>query len=103
MSYWERLLAHRHWVTINLLDKKLRLCARCLGVVLGFSLLKIIQLSLFVSSTAIPVQIGLSISIFMALPSILDWITHNFGLRQSHNNIRLTTGFFEGFGIGILS
>lgn len=102
LSYWMKLLAHRHWITLRFFDKKLRLCARCTGIVLGFVSLRVgtILLSL---SIVIPSTIGFILAFLFALPSIIDWMTHNLKFRQSKNNLRMLTGFLEGGGIGLLS
>jgi len=98
------LLAHRHWVTLHAFGKELYLCARCSGVFLGFIGSKIL-LPILVSliSYSIPLHIGLPVSLNLALPSIVDWITQSLGFRQSNNNLRLTTGLLEGLGVGVLS
>ncbi len=33
---WEILIAHNHWVTLSFYGKKVKVCARCLGVTIGF-------------------------------------------------------------------
>lgn len=48
-------------------------------------------------------NIGFFTSLLLAMPSILDWITHNLGFRRSNNNFRVSTGFLEGIGIQLLS
>lgn len=103
-SHWDRIIAHRHWVTIRLFGKEFHFCARCSGTVLGFLALK--TLLTMLSSTyysLIPLHIILPISLTLAMPSIMDWTTQTLGLRQSNNNLRFTTGFLEGAGIQLLS
>lgn len=102
LSYWKKLLAHRHWITLRLFDKQLRLCARCTGIVLGFTSLKTGSI-LYSSSIIFPSTIGFLLALFFTLPSIIDWMTHNLNLRQSNNSVRILTGFLEGLGIGLLS
>jgi hypothetical protein len=51
----------------------------------------------------IPLPIGFAASLLLALPAILDWITQAIGFRESHNRLRMTTGFLEGAGVGLLS
>ncbi len=104
MNYWERILAHRHWITIRPFGRELHLCARCSGVVLGFTTSEILP-QILVSSMnySIPFHLGLSVSLVLALPSIIDWTTQSLNLRQSKNNLRLLTGFLEGLGVGVLS
>ena len=97
-----KLLAHRHWITLSLFGKKLRLCARCTGIVLGFAVLKLTS-TLFLGSFTLSPTSGLSLALLLALPSIIDWMTHRLNLRYSNNRVRFTTGFLEGSGVGLLS
>ena len=104
LGRWNQLLAHRHWITLHAFGKKLRLCARCSGVVLGFLSARTALWGLsFVLSYAIPFPIGFAASLLLALPAILDWVTQAMGFRKSHNRLRMITGFLEGAGVGLLS
>lgn len=104
MFRWEQLLAHRHWITLHAFGRELRLCARCSGVVLGFLSLKALLIALVSSlDNFIPFQTGFSISLILALPAIIDWTTQSLGFRESTNNLRVLTGFFEGVAVGLLS
>ena len=97
-----KLFAHQHWITLRFFDKKLRLCARCTGIVLGFIFLRLGTV-LFALSFVLPATIGLILAFSFALPSILDWLTNKLKLRQSNNTVRMLTGILEGGGIGLLS
>jgi uncharacterized membrane protein len=67
------------------------LCARCLGLSLGGSLGIILN------------QIGYYVSPILALicliPMLIDGFSQAFHLRESNNYLRLSTGFFFGFGL----
>ncbi|RLI51955.1 hypothetical protein DRO61_01050 [Candidatus Bathyarchaeota archaeon] len=105
LLHWEPLLAHRHWFTIHAFGKKLRLCARCSGVVLGFIFFKSLSTPLFMSfsSIVIPIKTGFILAIIFALPAVVDWMTQVVGLRESTNRLRIITGFLEGIGVLLLS
>jgi uncharacterized membrane protein len=98
MELW-RLFAHNHWFAITLFGKKIRICARCSGYLLGFS-------SLFLLNLLFNVEIFSNISrnwlvalvIMFILPLILDWLTQSWGLRESKNQIRFATGLLFGLG-----
>lgn len=96
------LFAHQHWITLQIFNKELRLCARCTGIVLGFIFLKLSTV-LLASSFALPATTGVILAFSFALPSIIDWLTSKLRLRHSDNTVRMLTGVFEGGGIGLLS
>jgi len=101
---WERVLAHRHWITLKVFGNELHLCARCSGVVLGFLGIKTIALiPLLLLFKDIPLHIGVLFSLLFVSPFIIDWTTQSLGLRHSYNKLRLITGFLEGVGVGLLS
>jgi uncharacterized membrane protein len=97
-----KVFAHQHWITLHIFDKKLRLCARCTGIVLGFIFLKL-SMVLSASSFALPATTGVVLAFSFTLPSIIDWLTSKLQLRHSDNTVRMLTGVFEGGGIGLLS
>lgn len=97
-----KLFAHQHWITLCFFDKKLRLCSRCTGIVLGFVFLRL-GAGLLALSFVLPSTIGLILAFSFALPSIIDWVSHNLLLRHSNNKVRMLTGILEGCGIGLLS
>jgi uncharacterized membrane protein len=103
MSYWELLLAHRHWVTLRFFGKEIHLCARCSSIVVGFVTLRV----LFAAMTSltryvVPFYLGFPVSLLLALPSILDWSSQKLSFRKSDNTFRLFTGFLEGVGVSFL-
>lgn len=51
----------------------------------------------------IPFSVGFIASLVLALPAIVDWVTQAMGFRESYNKLRVTTGFLEGAGVGLLS
>ncbi|MEM3606988.1 MAG: DUF2085 domain-containing protein [Candidatus Bathyarchaeia archaeon] len=96
---WELLLSHSHWITINFNGKQVKLCARCFGTVIGF-------LTMFLALSLIEFKVSssfLSFCIILALPSMVDWLTQAWGFRSSRNDLRLITGFMNGFSIALLS
>ena len=102
MELW-RLLAHNHWFTLNLYGYKLRLCARCSGYLLGFTVPM-----LFLDSLAVPLGflgngVQQLVCVILALPFTLDWVTQSWGLRQSSNWVRLATGILLGVDVYIFS
>jgi uncharacterized membrane protein len=103
-AYLKALIAHRHWITINLCGRSLCICARCLGVVVGVLLLLItIPLFEFFIFYSLPVVYQLSICITFIAPATYDWVTQSWGLRASTNKLRISTGVLEGFGVALLS
>ena len=66
------------------------LCARCLGIILGFSL----------SPAAFDLNVAGSVGVMV--PMIVDGFTQFLGLRQSKDGLRLLTGCGFGVGIGTL-
>jgi hypothetical protein len=55
------------------------------------------------SSISLPFATGFLISLLLSTPTIIDWTTQSLGFRQSNNNLRILTGFFEGVGVKIFS
>ncbi|WP_309492122.1 DUF2085 domain-containing protein [Candidatus Hecatella orcuttiae] len=101
---WESLLSHRHWVTLRLGGKDIHICARCLGVYMGFSSL--------IAATAlyeVPLFHGLSFPyqvffcILLLFPAAFDWLTQTWGFRKGTNRWRVSTGFLEGVAVALLS
>ena len=102
MPNLRRLLAHNHWLTLNVFGVELQLCARCSGTVLGFIGSKILLNTTFLMNYSITFHIGFLVSLLFFLPTIVDWTTQSLGFRQSNNRLRLTTGFLDGIGIVFL-
>lgn len=101
MEYW-RLLAHNHWVTLDLRFVKVRLCARCSGYLtsLVVSLFLIKKFEITLSSDPIFISI---VVLALALPLIIDWVTQSWGWRQSTNKKRLLTGLLMGSSVALFS
>jgi uncharacterized membrane protein len=95
----DALLSHSHWITINFNGKQVKLCARCFGTVIGF-LATLLPLSL--------IEFKASLNLFylciaLATPSIIDWLTQSWKLRDSKNSLRLITGFTNGSSVALFS
>lgn len=103
-SEWWRWVAHNHWVAISPYGRSLRICSRCLGVMLGFTLLLVFtfffEFSFFYS---MHLHYQLSICVILASPAIYDWLTQRWRLRESSNKLRVSTGILEGSGVALLS
>lgn len=103
MELW-RLVAHRHWISLDVFGRELRLCARCSGYALGFLALAAagrLRFLVFFDSLAPPLQV--SACLLLLAPLALDWITQSWGLRESDNGLRLLTGFLLGAGVSLFS
>jgi uncharacterized membrane protein len=103
MELW-RLVAHRHWITLDVFGRRLRLCARCTGYALGFlALTAVISLrGLRFFGSLSPLH-QVSVCLLLLAPLTLDWITQSWGLRESNNGLRLLTGLFLGAGVSLFS
>lgn len=103
MEPW-RLLAHRHWITLRILGRELRLCARCSGYALGLLALAAYRaafgLRIF-DSLGAPLQFLLCY--LTVVPLALDWLTQSWGWRESSNGLRLLTGAILGGGLSLFS
>jgi len=103
MELW-RLVAHRHWITLDVFGRRLRLCARCTGYSLGFLALTAVisvQGLRFFGSLSPLYQV--SVCLLLLAPLTLDWVTQSWGLRESNNGLRLLTGLFLGSGVSLFS
>ena len=103
MELW-RLVAHRHWITLDVFGRRLRLCARCTGYSLGFlALTAVISVwgLRFFGSLSPPYQVA--VCLLLLAPLTLDWVTQSWGLRESNNGLRLLTGLFLGAGVSLFS
>ncbi len=101
MELW-RLVAHRHWITLDVFGRRLRLCARCTGYSLGFlALTAVISVwgLRFFGSLSPPYQVA--VCLLLLAPLTLDWVTQSWGLRESNNGLRLLTGLFLGSGVSL--
>jgi uncharacterized membrane protein len=98
MELW-RLFAHSHWFTLSLIDKKIRICARCTGYVAGFTLLYMLQQIFRLDFLRTTSTWTLYLSIVLLIPLVFDWLTQSWGLRESVNGIRFITGLLFGFAL----
>lgn len=101
MKYW-RLLAHNHWFTFNIFNRKIKICARCSGYVTGFFLMA--SINKYFSYFFDPLKIGFQflICILLFIPLIYDWLLQSWSIKQSNNKKRYLTGVFTGIGIRLL-
>jgi len=103
MEIW-RLVAHRHWITLDVLGRKLRLCARCTGYALGFlAVTAVISLQGLQFFGSLQPLHQVSACLLLLAPLTLDWMTQSWGLRESNNGLRLLTGFSLGSGVSLFS
>lgn len=103
MELW-RLLAHRHWITLRILGRELRLCARCSGYALG-----LLALTAFSGLFGLPAfdsldaRLQFLLCYLTVVPLALDWLTQSWGWRESNNGLRLLTGAILGAGLSLFS
>jgi uncharacterized membrane protein len=71
--------------------KQLPLCARCLGIQIGF-----VSLPFFMFNKNL---LPLSISLILIMPTIIDGLTQAYLNRTSNNYLRLVTGIAAGIGL----
>ncbi|MDH5791764.1 MAG: DUF2085 domain-containing protein, partial [Candidatus Bathyarchaeota archaeon] len=91
-SFFSLLIEHHPpWqrdrcLSLSLKGRRVYLCARCSGTVLGFVAGSIIVLG----------YPSLYSVVLLALPALIDWGTQKLCLRESTNMIRVLTGFSLG-------
>ena len=103
MELW-RLVAHRHWITLDVFGRRLRLCARCTGYALGFLTLTAVSgLHGLLFFGSLPLLHQVALCLIMLAPLTIDWLTQSWGWRESNNGLRLLTGFFLGLGVSLFS
>ncbi len=103
MEIW-RLVAHRHWITLDVFGRRLRLCARCTGYALGFlALTAVIGLQGLQFFGSLSPLYQVSVCLILLAPLTLDWLTQSWGRRESNNGLRLLTGFLLGSGVSLFS
>jgi uncharacterized membrane protein len=102
LELW-KLLAHNHWLTLNLYGFELRLCARCSGYLLGLTLPLLISGRVADLSESLDIRFQLIACFLLAIPYAVDWVTQSWGLRESSNRIRLVTGISLGMDIFLFS
>ena len=102
MELW-RLLAHNHWVTLKLYGIELRLCARCSGYLLGFTAPLLASGLVADLSGSLDIRVQMLACLLLAIPYVVDWLTQSWGMRESSNGVRLSTGILMGLGIFLFS
>ncbi|MFB0558071.1 MAG: DUF2085 domain-containing protein [Candidatus Bathyarchaeia archaeon] len=103
MELW-KLLAHNHWLTLRVLGREVRLCARCSGYAAGLLASMALHNSIGLPQFhPINVDLQLPIILLTILPLTLDWLTQSWGWRESNNGLRLLTGAILGVGVFLFS
>ncbi len=90
-------------MTLNLYGYELRLCARCSGYLLGFTAPLLVSGIVADLSESLDVRVQLIACLLTAIPYVVDWLTQSWGMRESSNGIRLTTGILLGMGVFLFS
>jgi len=99
MELW-RLVAHSHWITLHVFGRRIRLCARCTGYVVGFLVMMASRALLGMSPLShLSPGVQMVTCILLLVPLAVDWLTQSWGWRESSNGIRLLTGMFLGVGV----
>jgi uncharacterized membrane protein len=103
MELW-RLVAHRHWITLDVFGRRLRLCARCTGYALGFlALTAVISVQGLKFFGSLSPLYQVAVCLLLLAPLTLDWVTQSWGRRESNNGLRLLTGLFLGSSVSLFS
>jgi len=82
--------------------RQLPLCARCLGLYTSFFVGVIILTLNIITVQNFTLYSAVLITSLMVLPTAIDGFTQLFGLRESNNFLRLTTGLLAGFGFSFI-
>lgn len=75
--------------------RRLRLCARCLGIYPG------IASGILAALLGPPTVAGLAVVALLPLPALLDWAATTFTDGRGHNALRTATGGLLGFAYGV--
>lgn len=84
-------------IRLEFRGRSVHFCARCTGVYSGI-------LIVLISSSwgfNFPTWMYLPLFSILPIPAAVDWITQSFGLRDSRNSIRISTGCFFGVSQGL--
>jgi uncharacterized membrane protein len=101
MELW-RLVAHSHWITLRVLGRRIRLCARCTGYVAGFLAMMASRALLGMSPLShLGPEVQMAACFLLLAPLAVDWLTQSWGWRKSNNGIRLLTGMSLGVGVAL--
>ena len=97
-----RVLAHNdnHFIIVNVGNEDLRLCTRCTGMLLGFSIsiLPVILLRVYQA----PGKLITGIALLLAIPDFLYWALTRIRLVPDINGIRVVNGFLLGICIALI-
>ena len=98
------MFAHNHPISFKFLGSNLKICARCSGIVLGFTLTTIIS-SIFqpLMFLSLPSYLQISVCLLLAIPVIIDWLSNTLKYSQGTNVKRLTTGLLVGVGVSLIA
>lgn len=88
-SEWDRCYAP----TVG--DRRVRLCARCLGIYPG------ILVGVAAWLLAAPLPTGLAAVALLPLPALVDWAASAFTPRAGWNPVRTATGAALGYAYGV--
>jgi len=97
LSHHTEEYAHRT-LCLRIRTYKVRLCARCSGLTLGFFSGILVHLY-FWQWFYIAELVAVVLIVILLMPALLDWGTQSVLERESNNWIRVATGFLLGFGI----
>jgi len=73
-------------------NREVFLCARCTGILIGFTA----HIVLLLTVLSLSASVGDILLFLLPLSSVADWITQSLGRRESMNRIRISTGFILG-------
>jgi uncharacterized membrane protein len=88
--------------SLFIFGKQLPLCARCMGIYSAFFFGVILLALNSYNFLSFSWYSALLIGSVMVLPTAIDGFTQLFGLRESNNFLRLTTGLSAGFGFSFI-
>lgn len=75
--------------------RRVRLCARCLGIYPG------IAAGLLASLVGSSLPTGIAVVAFLPLPALVDWAVTAFTPRRGWNPVRTATGLALGYAYGV--
>lgn len=102
---WPYLLAHHrpadwsHCYGPRVFGRRIRVCARCLGIYPG------IIVGILAYGHWFPADTRLTLILLLPIPALVDWILTAFTARRGSNGLRTLTGGLLGcaYGLGLLS
>jgi len=102
---WKYLLSHHlpkdydRCLQINVNDRKVRICSRCLGWYISFFLFWVL---LFLDLNFL-LNYKMIILYFFPAPAMIDWSLHRFGFYSGNNLSRVSTGFLLGLTFAMMT